>query len=225
MGLDIYAHKVSYKVVSEEGIALTNENMNEIYKLMKEESKKEFVNKTRKMLADLRKIALTKPEVYNNEYPHFIEKLKKLPFYKCYDYRLVDFGYNAYRNEYLGAKTPTEVEVELNKDYTCYYLAEDAYFRKVNFIYEFFSKELYDECCLVDKTRIKKLIDTCNDVLKHKDNVEYAKEHLSTTSGFFFGSTEYDEWYWEDVKNCLKQMKSLYNKLDDMDMVMWIFSW
>jgi hypothetical protein len=225
MGLDIYCHRISYKVATEKGISLTNEDMNELYQAMKEESKKEFINKTSKLLANLKKVALKTPDKYYDEYPKFIDRLKKLPFYKCYHYRLDNFGFNAYRNEYLGAKTPTEVEVELNKDYANYSLAEDAYFRKVNFIYAFFSNELYDECCLVDKTRIKELIDTCEDVLKHKNNINYATEHLPTTSGFFFGSTEYDKWYWEDVKECLKQMKKLYKKLDDMDMALWIFSW
>lgn len=225
MGLDIYCHRVSYKVATEKGIALTNENMNELFKAMKEESKKEFINKTSKLLANLKKVILKTPEKYNDEYVKFIDKLKKLPFYKCYNYLLKDFGYNPYRNEYLGIRTPTEIEVELNKKYAEYALPEDAYFRKVNFIYAFFSNELDKECCLVDKTRIKELIDTCEDVLKHNKDIEYATEHLPTTNGFLFGSTEYDKRYWEDVKCCLKQMKKLYKGLDDMDMALWIFSW
>ena len=225
MGLDIYCHRVSYKVATEKGIALTNENMNELFKAMKEESKKEFINKTSKLLANLKKVILKTPEKYNDEYVKFIDKLKKLPFYKCYKYYLDDFVFNAYRNEYLGIRTPTEVEMAFTKHNNNYYMPEDAYFRKVNFIYAFFSNELYNECCLVDKTRIKELIDTCEDVLKHKNNINYATEHLPTTSGFFFGSTEYDKWYWEDVKGCLKQMKKLYKELDDMDMALWIFSW
>lgn len=222
MGLDIYCHRVSYKVATEKGIALTNENMNELFEAMKEESKKEFLKKTNKLVAELRKAMTTG---YNDYYPKFIDKLKKIPFYKCYNYHLENFGFNPYRNELTEIKMPTEIEMAFIKHNNGYYLPEDAYFRKVNFIYAFFSNELYDECCLVDKTRIKELIDTCKDVLKHKDDVEYAEEHLPTTSGFFFGSTEYDEWYWEDVKRCLAQMKKFYKELDDMDMAMWIFSW
>jgi hypothetical protein len=32
------------------------------------------------------------------------------------------------------------------------------------------------------------------------DQQELAAELLPTTSGFFFGSTDYDEWYYTDIQ-------------------------
>ena len=96
----------------------------------------------------------------------------------------------------------------------------------MNFIYEFFRNKLEDECCKATKKDIENLIDICKQVLAHKGDEEYAKLYLPTTSGFFFGSTEYDKWYWEDVKDCKKQMEKIYKSLkDDDDFVLWIFSW
>lgn len=33
-----------------------------------------------------------------------------------------------------------------------------------------------------------------------------AKELLPTTEGFFFGSTDYDQWYYEDIANTYKEL-------------------
>jgi hypothetical protein len=40
----------------------------------------------------------------------------------------------------------------------------------------------------------------CFESGKYVVNSEVAAENLPTTSGFFFGSTDYDEWYMEDMK-------------------------
>lgn len=37
-------------------------------------------------------------------------------------------------------------------------------------------------------------------------NKELAEELLPTTSGFFFGSTDYDQWYYEDVRWTAEQL-------------------
>ena len=76
----------------------------------------------------------------------------------------------------------------------------------------------------MNKCDIGRLISTCEQVLKKK-NEDFAKEVLPTTSGFLFGSTDYDDWYWHDVKDCLKQMRKLYKSMDDDDFVLWDFSW
>ena len=101
---------------------------------------------------------------------------------------------------------------------------EVAYFRKVNFIYAYF-KDKYEENALADKASIQALIDTCKDVLRHKDE-DYSREHLPTCSGFFFGSTEYDEWYYNDVKDCIKKMSAILKNFDDdKDVILVNFWW
>ena len=61
------------------------------------------------------------------------------------------------------------------------------------------------------KENLEKLISDCEMVLKNKDN---AKEIIPTASGFFFGSTEYDEYYFSDIEYTLEKMKNLINQID-----------
>jgi hypothetical protein len=46
----------------------------------------------------------------------------------------------------------------------------------------------------------------CKEVLKHKNK---AAEVLPTESGFFFGSTNYDEYYFKEVKDTLNIIEPL----------------
>jgi hypothetical protein len=43
-------------------------------------------------------------------------------------------------------------------------------------------------------------------VLEKRDE-EFSKANLPTTSGFFFGSTEYDEYYYSDVEHTIGMIK------------------
>jgi hypothetical protein len=54
-----------------------------------------------------------------------------------------------------------------------------------------------DECqeVWVDRVGLEKLRDTCAQALEKRD-----PSLLPPQSGFFFGSTDVDEWYWEDVE-------------------------
>ena len=88
---------------------------------------------------------------------------------------------------------------------------EIAYFRKVNFLLPFFG---YEENCSdieIDKCQIEDLVDACKAVLEDHSKAE---ELLPTTDGFFFGSTEYDDWYFGDVE-CVKT--TFENILEDFD--------
>lgn len=49
------------------------------------------------------------------------------------------------------------------------------------------------------------LLSRCNQVLKDRSK---ASELLPTMSGFFFGSTEYDEHYFKDVKEVRDYIKN-----------------
>lgn len=46
------------------------------------------------------------------------------------------------------------------------------------------------------------------------DNTELAEELLPTTSGFFFGSTQYDEWYVKDLENTIEQLDKILKETD-----------
>lgn len=95
----------------------------------------------------------------------------------------------------------------------------------------------------VSQDQIKELYDTCQKVLagsklvkgkikngshiengKWVDNLEdgeyiedssLAEELLPTTSGFFFGSTDYDEYYIEDLKRTVEVLKPIVENMED----------
>ena len=82
---------------------------------------------------------------------------------------------------------------------------------------------MVDECCFASKGELEDLVSRCDKVLADHS---LAEELLPTTSGFFFGSTDYDEWYYKDVEDCKKQISELIKKFDvGTDKVLFIFSW
>jgi len=77
------------------------------------------------------------------------------------------------------------------------------YWRKANHIHKWFVDNCQngeDEChsCDVSFSDLKELLKLCEEVMANK---EKASEILPNTTGFFFGGTEYDEYYfsWTEV--------------------------
>ena len=53
-----------------------------------------------------------------------------------------------------------------------------------------------------------------------------AEALLPTTSGFFFGSTEYNQWYLEDIIDTIDILTKTIETTDfDREMVVYIASW
>ena len=97
---------------------------------------------------------------------------------------------------------------------------EVGYFRKVNFLVSFFEESLQEEIqnlhkIVVYKDNIEELLERCNQVLKDHSKAE---ELLPTRPGFYFGTYEYDEYYFEDVKQvrdyCQEILLPLFDKID-----------
>jgi hypothetical protein len=79
---------------------------------------------------------------------------------------------------------------------------EAMYWRKANSIHKWFVDNVQkgvDDCGTYDVTvpQLTALVETIQEVLKHK---EKAKTLLPPQQGFFFGSNEFDDWYWQDLK-------------------------
>lgn len=78
---------------------------------------------------------------------------------------------------------------------------EIGYFRKVNFLVKFFEDRGFDTPnqtpLKISRKDAEELLDRCNKVL---EDHSLAKDLLPTMEGFFFGSIEYDNYYFEDVK-------------------------
>lgn len=97
-----------------------------------------------------------------------------------------------------------------------------ATFRKVNFLLPFFGYEENLSRIEIDKCQIEDLIDKCNEVLRKKS---LAETLLPTEGGFFFGSTDYDEYYFDDVKEVRNKFMSILKKLDKDDYVLTMTCW
>ena len=77
-----------------------------------------------------------------------------------------------------------------------------GYWRKANAIHDWFVRECQggeDECRphYVGREQLQQLKESCEEVLIKRDK---ASELLPTTSGFFFGSTDYDQYYFDDLE-------------------------
>jgi hypothetical protein len=86
-----------------------------------------------------------------------------------------------------------------------YVIAGIGYWRKANAIHDWFVKNVQynnDNCgsYYVDREKLIELRELCDTVLKNRDS---ASENLPTASGFFFGSTEYDDWYFNSLEDTI----------------------
>ena len=86
---------------------------------------------------------------------------------------------------------------------------EIGYFRKVNFLVKYFKDLGFDvenqtPFC-ISKEDAEVLLSRCNQVLKDHSK---ASELLPTMDGFFFGSIEYNEYYFNDVKEVRDYIKN-----------------
>lgn len=98
-------------------------------------------------------------------------------------------------------------------------LSEIAYFRKVNFLVRYFNYEDNLSLIEIDKCQIENLIDVCVEVLEAK-NASVSEILLPTTSGFFFGSTDYDRYYYESVEEVLLTFRDILKNLKDDEVIL-----
>lgn len=93
-------------------------------------------------------------------------------------------------------------------------------FRKVNFLIPFFEEQLGYEIKNLHKVRIYKedaeeLLRRCSAVLYDHSKAE---ELLPTQKGFFFGNTDYNDHYFEDVESVRDYVKdTLLPEFDKLD--------
>ena len=86
---------------------------------------------------------------------------------------------------------------------------EVAYWRKANQIHHWFVVNVQDgedECQESDVSReqLQELVDVCREVLADHSKAE---DLLPSAPGFFFGSTEYDDRYFQDVADTVEQLE------------------
>ena len=103
-------------------------------------------------------------------------------------------------------------KVKLNRP--MYIIDQLMYWRKANAIHKWFVDNCgggVDNCqeIYVGKDNLRKLKEVIEKVLSDHNK---ANELLPTSSGFFFGGTEYDEWYFKDLAETLDVINEV---LDD----------
>jgi len=124
-------------------------------------------------------------------------------------------GANYEHNKITGVidlkKDGEPIPVDLSK---LVYIEERAgYWRKANAIHNWFVENVQDgtdDCrsYYVSHEKLEELRDLCKDILSKVELVDGKVianpdvcADLPTTSGFFFGGTEYNEWYVQDLKD------------------------
>ena len=111
----------------------------------------------------------------------------------------------------------SELVKEINKGFALNELVFEAmYWRKANSIHKWFVDNVQggkDDCeeYPVSEDHLKSLLDTINKVF---ENRELASELLQPQSGFFFGSIEMDEYYWEDLECTRNKLTNLLGKFE-----------
>ena len=102
-------------------------------------------------------------------------------------------------------KTGGKVDERIKPERVKFIVEEVAYWRKANQIHNWFVQNVQngiDECqsSYVSREMLEQLLAVCKKV--EEDN-ELASILLPSASGFFFGGTEYDEWYFKDISNTI----------------------
>ncbi|MDT2914439.1 hypothetical protein [Lactococcus lactis] len=116
---------------------------------------------------------------------------------------------------------PSDQEIEN----MLYFTSELAYFRKFNALQNYFEKKFNLDNCekvIMEDYIYEDLLDRTTKVLNaHQQKTQTEAEEIAikllpNTEGFFYGSQEYDEYYYEDVEKLiddLQRMKKM--ELDD----------
>ena len=91
-----------------------------------------------------------------------------------------------------------------------------GYWRKANQIHNWFVQNVQDgedDCDkhYVELDKLKQLVEVCKQVAQ---NPNLAEELLPTCEGFFFGSSEYDEWYFMDIHNTINMLEPVIEEME-----------
>ena len=97
-----------------------------------------------------------------------------------------------------------------------YIVEEVGYWRKANAIHRWFVENVQegeDDCgeYRVTAKDLKSLLMDCENALCDS---ELREQVLPTQSGFFFGSTDYDEYYEEDLRNTIEILTEILAEKD-----------
>lgn len=111
--------------------------------------------------------------------------------------------------------------VELDSSNIKYVIEEVAYWRKANAIHRWFVTNVQngvDDCgeYSVEFKQLEQLREVCKSVLNdiQAGSTELAERELATQEGFFFGDTDYDEYYESGLQNTVEALDRLMSNPD-----------
>jgi hypothetical protein len=120
-----------------------------------------------------------------------------------------DYDFNKITGNIELFRDGEKINIDLNK--VSYIEESVGYWRKANAIHKWFVDNVQDgkdECqeVYVDQDQLKELLNLVNQVL---ENHKLVKKLLPTQSGFFFGDTEYGQYYFDDLKYTKELLESI----------------
>lgn len=135
--------------------------------------------------------------------------LDKRSYVRQWEHIDADKQYNV---EVTKGGKPTNIDPKKVK----YIIEEAGYWRKQNQIHRWFVENVQkgiDNCgdYYVNKSQLETLLELCQKV---KADNSLADELLPGASGFFFGGTEYDEWYFDGIDNTIDILKEALENED-----------
>jgi hypothetical protein len=106
---------------------------------------------------------------------------------------------------------------KIDTEKVCGITMDIAYWRKANQIHKWFVDNVQngvDDCkkYYVPTEKLIELRNICQEILDIEDKIKRrkrAKELLPTQIGCFFGSTDYDDYYFKNLENTIEQLKDV----------------
>ncbi len=101
-----------------------------------------------------------------------------------------------------------------------------AYWRKFNALHAWFVRNVQDDvdncgAYVVTKTKLSELIELLKTLQQTRDT-----SLLPTQSGFFFGDTNYDDYYWRRVASAIDTLSEILTTFDfENDELLYTSSW
>lgn len=175
-GLDIYFQKVK------PGKGVSRDNVEELDHYNNKLVRDRFRNKTHRLMANIERT------VKISERTELITKLR--------EYVKKVMEYDWYYDKLTPELTNEELKAKIEELTKIVYAKNDVYFRKVNFVYAFFSPYLVDECCIVTKDMVRELIAHCNSVIQaaQEDGLINEKEEIINKDDFYYHYQEGENW-------------------------------
>ena len=150
-----------------------------------------------------------------------------------------NYEYNKVKGKIELTQGDEDTPIKVRFDKVQYISEEGAYWRKSNQIHKWFVDNIQngeDDCrkYYVSVAQLKELVKVCKKDMEYLDSLEYkiSEEHedfltkekftykiykdvdetmlnLPSQEGFFFGSTDYDEYYYKDLQDSVKMLEPL----------------